>query len=639
MSIRKTHCTRSTRILRKTLETLLTYPAPVPIWKWAEERRTMPGGVTAKPGPYSIDLTPYMKEPQEAFFDPDVQTTVLCMATRTGKTESELNLTGYTIDHDPCNMLWVYPTLDNGKRWKKDFFNPMVKASKCFRGKIRDPRLRDSENTMFSIGYPGGRISIIGANSPSAFRQIQAPRVVCEEVDAMENGPEGDPVELAFKRADNYNDAVQIVSSSPTITGRSRVWDWLERSDFRKWFCPCPHCGFHQVWVWKHVVWDDKDPGTARLKCENCKRDLDDQQRKGSVMAGEWRATKPFTGVRGYWLNRINSLFDAKKGFGSILHQGAAEFLAADRENNREKRQTWTNTFLCECFDDLVEESAKPDELEKRCEPYTPTSIPVGVIFLFGAVDVQKDRLELLVVGFGKDEECWGIWKKVFYGEVQKDEVWDELDRFLIAESQFMREDGVPLEIKRVFVDLGGFPSRTRAFCGPRLGRGVFACRGVGVEGPKIPPIIGLKPAREGRSASPHWNIGVTAAKQMIYDRLALLTPAPRSVHFAGADFGFDLHHFRQLTVEKRRKKYKHGQLYYEFVKPNNNSRNEALDMTVYCYGALYSMGRINWNREAEQLLKLRPKPPEPAPTEEEAAAKVLHAPRMVAAKSWATSW
>lgn len=602
----------------------------------------MPKGVTAKAGPYSVAITPYAKEPQESFFDDDVQVTVLCWASRTGKTETEMNLTGYTIDHDPCNVLWVYPTLDSAKKWSKEFFTPMVRASACFRGKVRDPKSRDSDNTILSKAFPGGRVAAIGANSPSGFRQIQAPRVICEEVDAMDTCPEGDPVLLAFKRADNYSDSVQVVSSTPTIKGRSRVWAWLERSDFRKWHCQCPACAAWQVWEWKHVRWPEGNPRDARLVCEKCSHELTELERVDSITAGEWRATLPFNGIRGYWLNGLASLFPAKKGFASKLHQFAEEFLAAKKEGAAALR-TWTNTFLCETFEEAAEAAVGADSLQDRAEDYTPDSLPDDVLLLTAAVDVQKDRLECGVIGWGRDEESWNVVKRVFDGDPEQDEVWAQLDALLASE--FTREDGVRLTIARAFVDMGYKSTRVLNFCAPRLSRGIYACHGINRVGITIPPLLPAKPSRNNRARIPHWNVGVTVAKVAIYDRLIMPTPGPRTMHFPRG-YGFDPDHFRQLVCEKRRVRYSYGQPYSIFEKDTSSARNEALDLAVYSLAALHSLMPVNWEKLADNRLKQRPEKREDdgkADTPAAAPATPVHpglAQRMQPRRgSFATNW
>ena len=624
---------RIARRLNLVCQQFAQIPKPLHVWKWAEDKRTLPSEVTAKSGPYRIKTTPCMQEPQEAYFDPDVQVTVLCMASRLGKTEGEMNLTGYTIDHDQCHILWVYPTLDSAKKWRKEFFNPMIESSKCFRGKIRSPRSRDADNTMFSVGFPGGRVAVIGANSPSAFRQIQAPRVICEEVDAMENTVEGDPILLAFKRADNYRESVQVISSSPTVKGQSRVWDWLEKSDFRKWNVKCKACQHEFVMMWADVKVDEGNPETAQIVCPECGAGHNDEERRDMIANGRWVPTKPFTGIRGYWLNGLNSLMPAKRGFKDRMHQFFSEFLTA-KDNGAEAIKTWTNTFLAECYEE-PNTSISAEDVAGHTEPYNPIeTLPRGILLLTAGADLQSDRIEIGWDGWGADEECWSGGYKVIYGDPRKDELWQDLDKFLMSE--FTHATGMKMKIERCFIDMGYAMDRVLAFTGPRASRGIFACKGINRVGTQVPPLVPSRPSRNNRARVPFWPIGVTVAKHAIYSRLVMLPGGARTIHFPTAlrsdgsedDFGFNADYFKQLTAEKMRTRYSFGQPYYVFEKDNNSVRNEAIDVRVYSFAALHSLGRILWHKLKETVDEYETAHPQKHPVDEtEDGASDAHTP------------
>ena len=182
----------------------LTVAKSLSVWEWAEARRRLGKSVTARPGAYRVSSCPYQRKPQESFDDPNVRVTVLYWASRLGKTEIVNNLEGREIEQNPRNILVVYPTLDGAKKWSKQFFMPMVRGTPSLRRLIAKDKSKDADSTILAKTFPGGTIAAIGSNSRSAFRQVQAPVVFCDEIDAMEDGPEGDPVLLAFKRAENY---------------------------------------------------------------------------------------------------------------------------------------------------------------------------------------------------------------------------------------------------------------------------------------------------------------------------------------------------------------------------------------------------------------------------------------------------
>ncbi|WP_204301499.1 terminase gpA endonuclease subunit, partial [Stenotrophomonas maltophilia] len=71
-------------------------------------------------------------------------------------------------------------------------------------------------------------------------------------------------------------------------------------------------------------------------------------------------------------------------------------------------------------------------------EKYDPEIVPKRAALLTAAVDVQDDRLEVLVVAWGKGDECWLLKHHVIQLGPNTDEAWDELAKFL--ESGFKHE-------------------------------------------------------------------------------------------------------------------------------------------------------------------------------------------------------
>lgn len=599
--------------LRKSLA-LFDPPPDVKVWEWAEAERQLGKNVTAIPGRYRVDATPYQKEPQESFTAPDVQTTVLLWASRLGKTEMLNNLEGYTVDVNPRGVLVVYPTLESAKKWSKEFFVPMVRATPALRHKIKASRTKDSSNTILGKEFPGGKISAIGANSPSGFRQIQAPVVICDEIDAMENGAEGDPIALAFKRADNYRDSVQVLSSTPTVKGASRIEMWFEKSDKRQWFCPCPACGERQVLQWSQVEWPEGKPEEAKIKCVACGVLLNDSERKAMVRGGEWRATAPFTGIRGYSLNGLNTLFPAKKGFANKLHQMVVEHLEA-KSGGEAAMQVWTNTFLAESYEPPSDKIECAGIME-RAEPYGGEDavpiLPRYVLALTAAVDVQKDRLEVEVVGWGLKDECWAVEFRRLPGDPTRDEVWAALDEMLATE--YRHPCGGVLRIARAAVDCGFRTERVFAYVRTRQPR-IIAVKG-GAERGALPLQIQAKLNKQGVRL---YLVGTDAQKDAIYSRLQLQEPGPRYFHWPQG-FGFDAQYFEQLTAEQRRTVFHNGFPRHEWFLPAAK-RNEALDLRVYnlaAWDAHKYHTRINLEKLAANMEKRATEaaPETPAPKE-----------------------
>lgn len=582
----------------------LRFPEPLPLWAFAEKHVNIPGSMSAKSGRYSASFAPYQREPQESFFDPEVQVTVLCWPSRMGKTQIVMNGIIYNIQYDPTGQLIFYPTLDSAEKWSKQFLQPVIDANPALYDLIGG-KSRDSGNTILTKRYPGGKLDAIGANSPSGFRQIQASFIFGDEIDAMGDlEKEGDPVSLAFRRADNHENTIQILSSTPTVTGMSRIWDWLSRSDFRKWFVPCRACGWGpegkgQVLTWgTHVRILHDDPRQAFVICEHCGKDHDDRQRVEMVRAGVWRATQEFTGIRGYWLSGLNSVFGAKKGYTGRLHQWATERLAAEKAfaaGQRGQLQTITNTFDCETYEDPGTE-VRWEPLYLGREVYDPTKVlPEAVLMLTCAVDTQGDRLELELIGWGAGEECWGIAYIILPGKTKLKGVWDALDGVLSR--RWMHPLLGPMGISACAIDSGGHSTpMVYEFVKKRECRHVFAVRGAPVMNK---PLLS-RPAKSSVRKVSLYEVGTDTAKSIWYERFHAES-GPGFCHFPALEgetesktlkcnvaregYGYDQEYFEQVTAE-RRVVLQVGMI-RRAVWKKTRDRNEALDIRVYNLAAL----------------------------------------------------
>lgn len=599
-------------IIRSNLH-FLDIPEVKPVHLWAKDHRMMSGAVTAKPGMYSTDITPYAIEPGLSFDDPEVMTTVMCWASRLGKTEIVMNLEGRTIHVDPKNMLVGYPTLDAAKKWSKEFFNPMIESSHCFKGLISDPAKRDGENTILSKRFPGGRISAIGANSPSSFRQIQAPIVILDEIDAMEATKEGDPVTLAFKRADNYSDSIQVLLSTPTIKGLSRIWKALEGSDWRQWFVPSPYTGKFHVLSWDNMHWD-KDasgkglPETATYLDPDTGEEWTEAQRQAAIMAGEWRATQPFTGVRGYHLNGMNSLFAPKKGFKNKYHQMVSDFLDAKHKGS-EELQVWTNTFLAECWEDQTATEIDGAEVMNRIDNYDTNPVPDRVLVLTFAADVQMDRIEFEWVGWCDDFESYGLRYGVISGDTRRPEIWKKLETEI--RRTWKHPSGGEMRMRQGFIDEGHNAQMVRKFCLSQLKQGIdlYPCKGKGNAGLNEPELVSFNAQKTQKGIkAPTWTIGTNRAKRAIFNHLLLDPPGAHTMNFTDKEgAGYTANYFEMLTAEKEVTKYSMGQEYRAFVKKKSGGRNEALDIRAYGYACAVSLNP-DWDGLRKLISRKQPK-------------------------------
>ena len=194
----------------------------------------------------------------DAFNDPAVREVVFMKSSQVGSTEILNNIVGYYMHQDPSTMLVIQPTLEIGEAWSKDRLAPMLRDSPPLARLIADPKTRDSANTVRHKQFPGGHITIAGANSPASLASRPVRIVLCDEVDRypLSAGSEGDPISLARKRSVTFWNRKIFEGSTPTIKGLSRIERQFAESDQRYYMVPCPHCGASQRLVWAQLKGD-----------------------------------------------------------------------------------------------------------------------------------------------------------------------------------------------------------------------------------------------------------------------------------------------------------------------------------------------------------------------------------------------
>lgn len=514
--------------------------------------------------------------------DPSIQEIVVMAGAQLGKSEALLNIIGYYIDNDPAPILMIQPSLDMAQSFSKDrIANGLLQSSPCLKGKVQSPRARDSGNTTLHKIFPGGSISLVGANSPSGLASRPCRLILFDEVDRYPSsaGSEGDPISLARKRSSTFWNRKIVMVSTPTNKDASRIEEAFEKSDKRFYYIPCKHCGHKQKLVWANVRWVDDDPDTAAYMCEECNVLWSESDRRGSVKDGEWVVTEPDRKVAGFAISGLYSPW-------TPLSDGVREFMTVKK--NPEQLRVWINTYLGESWED---EGETVDELSlaERREDYNGF-IPEEVIFITCGVDVQDNRLELSVVGWGIDDESWVIEHQTLYGDPSTPQLWSALDSQIFK--TYQTYDDRTLPIRGTCIDSGGhFTNSVYQYCKKNAGRRVFAIKGVGGEGRAIVS----KPSKNNVAKCPLFPIGVDTTKDLLFARMRIAEMGAGYIHFS--DVLTD-EYFRQLTAEKIVTRIHRGfkKRLFQKIRP----RNEALDCFVYAIAAYAILG-INVNSLAER--------------------------------------
>ncbi|MGH9806781.1 MAG: terminase gpA endonuclease subunit, partial [Terriglobia bacterium] len=275
--------------------------------------------------------------------------------------------------------------------------------------------------------------------------------------------------------------------------------------------------------------------------------------------------------------------------------QLAQEWHEANKENNPEKLKAFINLRLGETWEEQGD-SVEALTLKTRLEPYQ-AEVPDGVGLLTAAVDVQSDRLECVVKGWGDKEESWLIAYQQCFGDPGQEAVWNELDSFLL--STWEHGSGQKVKITCTMIDSGGLHTDSvYRFVRARQGRKIFALKGSSESGKEI---LG-KFSINNQYRVKLWLIGTDTAKDRIFARMKIPAPGPGYMHLP--DFAED-EYLAQLTSEKAVRRYRRGKgTLREYIK--TRARNEALDLEVYAMAALYVLGQAAIRKLGELAASLR---------------------------------
>lgn len=621
----------------------LIEPRPrLTISEWAELKGHLPPEGNAEPGKYRGSRMPWQAAMLDDSIDPEVNEAGWMIAKRMGKSVC-INLSvEYFIEHIPSSILVKYPTLDAGKKWIRGQLMKMVKATPCMQGLLKEPRERDSNSSMMDRHFPGGDLTVVGANSPAGLRQLTKRVVYQEEIDADEVSAEGDAVALADGRSETFHNAVRIKTSTPGLKGFSRIEEIFDRSDKQYYHVPCPCCGHFQHLQWKQVKWtfslpeyelvkklgirspegsiwvqhrdgEIMDSAAAVYVCEKCGGFWNDSMRITAILSGHrdnedvsglraaWRATSPFKGIRGRHLNGLYRIIGRKKTSKSYLHEFVTDFLTA-KSGGRETLRVWVNNFLAETFSDTTKEIPW-HPIMSRAEEYGP-ELPEEVALVLASADVHDDRIEILVGGFGDEEELWGIQKMVVYGNFDLPECQARVDDALAT--KWVHPSGVEIGITSAAIDAGHKTKAVYRFCARRFSRRIWPVLGSRSENA---PLVG-----ESRTKRKVFHVGTDTAKDQLFSRLMQTEPGPRYIHFpknvvkytatAGTTkeyrSGFDEAFYRQFGAEKLEETFFKGVLRRRYVR--HKARNEAIDLFVYLTAA-YDILKPNVPRVRENII------------------------------------
>ena len=574
--------------------------AVVQVSEWADDNRVLSRKVAAEPGEWRTARVPYIREVMDCLsVTSPVQDVVFVAGTQVAKSETGMNWLGYAIDRVPSPFLIVLPTLTLAKRWSRQRLAEMVESTPAIRAKAAEKRSRDSANTILEKEFEGGSMVVVtGANSAVGLRSMPARYIHFDEVDAYPNDVdgEGDPIGLASNRQDTFGArAKRLYTSTPTEKDASEIEFRYLNSDRRRYHVRCPHCGTEQPLIWsdpdgrRRLVWTDDDPDTVMYLCVDpeCTGLIEERHKPDLLAGGRWIAEAPGPNkAAGFW---INSLYSPWVRWPALVREFIEAQKAADAGDLAKLKKFW-NTRLALTWEQPGDRVKSHALLERaKAETYRLGTVPPGGLVLTGAIDVQPDRLEGLIVAWGAGEEAWIVDYRVVYGDTNEEEPWTEMRE--IMRTPLRNAWGRDLYVRACAVDTGYNAQRCYAWLRNHAHEGFFGVKGFGEE---KRPVLGKRSAQDFNwmgvkveNGAHIYPIGTFAAKEQLTGWLKLEGRGSHRLHFSpdlDADF------FAQLTAERLVTKWIGGKAKREWWKPKA-ARNEVLDIMVYNMAAAWFIG------------------------------------------------
>lgn len=494
--------------------------------EWADANRMLSLEGSAEPGQWRTSRTPYLREVMDQLSEHSrAKKVVFRKSSQVGGTEAGSNWLGYIITHAKGPVAVVMPTEKSLSDWMAQKFEPMAQATLAIRDTLAARSNRSADNSATRKKFTGGILYAKTAGSTTELKSTSLRYAIADEVDEYAWATlQGDPLGLLEVRLTTFHDRKLFVVSSPTMKDASRIDEEYEGGDQRQYHVHCPHCGHHQALQWSNVRWTppsgrQRHIARAWYVCGECGAEIEEHH-KGHMLdernGARWIAASEGAPYPSYHINALYS----PAGLGLSWAELASEWIEA--QGDAAKLMRFVNTRLGESWADRSRD-LKPNALQTRAEPVQRREIPAGCLILTAGVDVQDDRLEVQLVGWGEGLRSWIVDHHVLPGRPADDAVWQALQAYLAM--PLVNAYGKQMTPAATGIDTGGHHTHA-VYAFVRSGR---VPRAIALKGANTPgrPILG-KPSWQDvtwrgvteRKGVALYTVGTDTAKHLLYARL-----------------------------------------------------------------------------------------------------------------------
>ena len=520
------------------------------------------------PGPWSNDITPYLKGVMDEFNNYETEKIVFVKPTQVGGTEALQNMIGYIVMQDPAPTMIVYPTDTLAKSISENRLQPMLKATPEIAKKF------DDTSPLLELQFDGMYLTLAGSNSPSGLASKPIRFLMMDEVDKYPgaSNKEADPIKLATERTKTFHNKKIYITSTPTLkTGH--IWKEKEDADIEKhFFVPCPHCGEYIELLFPNIRFPDDEGMSyadraefATYVCQKCGCVITDNDKHNMLKLGEWRTVRHSTKyVRNvaFWINTLYSPFVRWSDI-------AKEFLQS--KDNPEDFQNFVNSWLAEPWED-TKLKTNADLVMERQTDLPAYVVPSWTKLLTAGVDVQETCLYWTI-------RAWGDYltsQNIAHGQALS---FQEIDQ--IMNLQYQTEDGDPVVVNLCLVDSGDQTDMVYDFCV------THADYALPVKGSNHAQLSPYKLSKISKVDSKAYGMTLVIADGNAYkDMIAGRMKRPNGRGSWMVYAGCDMEYAQQVTAEHKINVKKNGVVRQVWVPKRSHVDNHYLDAEVYALAA-----------------------------------------------------
>ena len=577
----------------------LEAPPEEDIPTWLGENLYLPSD-TAEPGIYNPDRAPYQRYVlQCASPSNPTRRITLCFGTQMGKTLIEEGIMSYYIAHSPRPQAFAFSNRGELDEFVKLKFDPLLNANPVIKAKFGAGTNR-SGNTLAEKQYPGGFIRFVPANVEASMRSYSVSVLIMDEKDTypLDVGRNGDPGTQLLSRTDAFHEQRKIIESSTPGNEESHILSDLEKSTYNLFYVPCPHCNEMITLEWENIHYTEEEAQNTKvvkdvhMVCPKCGGKIYNVDKDYMLPLGEWRASNKLANTehQGFLLP---SLY-APVGWLS-WESLAQQYSDAMNEKTESKKRTaliaFYNTKLCRQYKVGMDKPQALSLWEKsKDSPYLRGTIPEWVGMITTATDVQKNRLETVLMGWGKRGRHIAFEHRVFLlspNEAMTDtenSAWTAYTNEILYGS-FQREDGILLNSVANAIDTGYLTDTINTYYEKYGNSTVMPVKGE-VKGFAPGECMPVQKFRNNRTIV-YYQVPVENIKFNVYGSLTKEVDDGYEKFESCSDYSREW--WEQLCAESL--KWNANTKRYEWMK--DRDRNEILDCFVYNYGAYYYL-KIN---------------------------------------------